>query len=83
MPNKIRSISSGATTSIVVKNGTKKTFEGFLNVLNVLNMSHRNGSSVFVSQVMVFFTSYGFYRPRALTIVQEVGRVPLTLWVKF
>merc|ERR1712105_70858 len=50
-PDKIRSISSGATTSMVVKNGTKKTFEGFLNVLNVLNMSHRNGSSAFVFQV--------------------------------
>ena len=35
----------------VVKNGTKKTFEGFLNVLNVLNMSHGNGSSAFVFQV--------------------------------
>merc|ERR1712105_438258 len=30
----------------------KKTFEGFLNVLNVLNMSHGNGSSAFVFQVM-------------------------------
>ena len=29
----------------------KKTFEGFLNVLNVLNMSHGNGSSAFVFQV--------------------------------
>ena len=29
----------------------KKTFEGFLNVLNVLNMSHGNGSSTFVFQV--------------------------------
>merc|ERR1712105_455212 len=36
---------------MVVKNGTKKTFEGFLNVLNVLNMSHGNGSSAFVFQV--------------------------------
>ena len=54
MPNKIRSISSGATTSIVVKNGTKKTFEGFLNVFNVLNMSHENGSSAFVFQVTGF-----------------------------
>ena len=32
----------------------KKTFEGFLNVLNVLNMSHGNGSSTFVFQVMGF-----------------------------
>ena len=52
MPNKIGSISSGTTTSMVVKNGTKKSFEGFLNVLNVLNMSHGNGSSNFVFQVM-------------------------------
>ena len=51
VPDKIGSISSGATTSMVVKNGTKKTFEGFLNVLNVLNMSHGNGSSTFVFQV--------------------------------
>ena len=29
VPDKIGSISSGATTSMVVKNGTKKTFEGF------------------------------------------------------
>ena len=50
MPDKIGSFSYGATTSMVVKNGTKKTFEGFLNVLNVLNMSHGNGSSAFVSQ---------------------------------
>ena len=48
VPDKIGSISSGAT----IKNGTKKTFEGFLNVLNVLNMSHGNGSSAFVFQVM-------------------------------
>ena len=54
VPDKIGSISSGATTSMVVKNGTKKTFEGFLNVLNVLNMSHRNDSSAFVFQVMGF-----------------------------
>ena len=51
MPNKIRSISSGSTTSMGVKNGPKKTFEGFLNVLNVLNMSHGNGSSAFIFQV--------------------------------
>ena len=43
-----------ATTSMVVKNGTKKLFEGFLNILNVLNMSHGNGSSTFVFQVMGF-----------------------------
>ena len=36
---------------MVVKNGTKKTFEDFLNVLNVLNMSHGNGSSAFIFQV--------------------------------
>merc|ERR1712208_22047 len=37
---------------MVVKNGNKKkTFEGFLNVLSVLNMSHGNGSSTFVFQV--------------------------------
>ena len=29
VPDKIGSFSSGATTSMVVKNGTKKTFEGF------------------------------------------------------
>merc|ERR1712074_140344 len=51
MPNKIGSISSGATTSMVVKNRTKKTLEGFLNVLNVLNMYHGNGSSAFIFQV--------------------------------
>ena len=32
----------------------KKTFEDFLNVLNVLNMSHGNGSSAFVFQVTGF-----------------------------
>merc|ERR1712090_51251 len=51
MPDKIGSISSCATTSMVVKNRTKKTFEGFLNVLHVLNMSHGNGSSTFIFQV--------------------------------
>ena len=54
LPNRIGLFSSGATTSMVVKNGTKKTFEGFLNVLNVLNMSHGNGSSAFVFQVTGF-----------------------------
>ena len=54
LPDKIGSISSGATTFMVVKNVTKKTFEGFLNVLNVLNMSHGNGSSAFVFQVTGF-----------------------------
>ena len=34
--DKIGSISSGATTSMVVKNRTKTTFEGFLNVLKRL-----------------------------------------------
>merc|ERR1711894_453827 len=51
LPDKIGSISNGATISMVVKNGTKNFFEGFLNVLNVLNMSHGNGSSAFVFQV--------------------------------
>ena len=32
----------------------KKTFDGFLNVLNILNMSHGNGSSAFVFQVTGF-----------------------------
>ena len=54
LPDKIGSFSSGATTSMVVKNGTKKTFEGFLNVINVLNMSNGNGSSTFVFQVTGF-----------------------------
>ena len=54
VPDKIGSISSGSTTSMVVKNGTKKTFEGFLNVLNVLNMSHGNGYRAFVFQVTGF-----------------------------
>merc|ERR1712105_68010 len=54
VPDMIGSISSGATTSTVVKNGTKNTFEGFLNFLNVLNMSHRNDSSAFVFQVTGF-----------------------------
>ena len=40
----------------------KKTFEGFLNVLNVLNMSHGNGSSTFVSQVMGYFYQLPFLR---------------------
>ena len=31
-----------------------KTFNSFLNVLNVLNMSHGNGSSSFVFQVTGF-----------------------------
>ena len=55
LPNKIGSFSSGANTSMVVKNVTKKTFEGFflnvLHVLHVLYMSHGNGSSTFVFQV--------------------------------
>ena len=40
VPDKIGSISSCATTSMVVKNGTKKTFEGFLNVLNEPNEAY-------------------------------------------
>merc|ERR1712105_301053 len=84
LPDKIGSFSCGATTSMVVKNGTKKTIEGFLNVLNVINMSHRNGSSTFVfSSYRVFKTSYGFCRPVATTFTFEDGRVSLTLWVKF
>merc|ERR1712074_418812 len=58
LPDKIGSFSSGATTSMVVKNGTKKTFEGFskcLKCFTFLNMSHGNGSSAFVSQVTGFF----------------------------
>ena len=54
MHDKIGSIPSSATTSMVVKNGTKKTFEGFLNVLNVLNISHGNGSSAILFQVTGF-----------------------------
>ena len=66
------------------KNGTKKTFEGFLNVLNVLNMYHRNGSSAFVfSSYGVFKTSYKFYRQGATTFPLADGRVLFTLWVKF
>ena len=62
----------------------KKTFEGFLNVLNVLNMSHRNVSSTFVfSSSRVFKTSYGFYRQGATTFPLADGRVQLTLGVKF
>merc|ERR1712148_917 len=33
LPDKIGSFSSGATTSMVVKNGTKKLFEGFYKCL--------------------------------------------------
>ena len=55
VPDKIGSNSSGATTSIVVKMELTKTFEGFLNVLNVPNMSHGNGSSALVFHVMGFF----------------------------
>merc|ERR1712074_49858 len=51
-PSKVFLVPFLTTTSMVVKNGTKKTFEGFLNVLNVLNMSHGNGSSTLVFQVM-------------------------------
>ena len=47
MPDKIGSFSSGATTSMDVKNGTKENFWGFF---LVQNMSHRNSSSAFVSQ---------------------------------
>merc|ERR1712074_246959 len=36
---------------MVVKNGPKKLLRVLLNVLNVLNMSHGNGSSAFVFQV--------------------------------
>ena len=54
MPHKIGSVSSGTTTSMGVKNGTKKTLEGFLNVLNVLNISHGNGSSAFVFKLQGF-----------------------------
>merc|ERR1712074_291622 len=52
--DKIGSFLRSATTPMVVKNGTKKTFEGFLNVLNVLYMSHENGSKAFVFQVTGF-----------------------------
>ena len=84
VPDKIGSISSGTTTSMVVKMELKQTFDGFLNVLNVLNMSHGNGSSAFVFQVTGNFkTNYGFYRQRATTFPLTHGRVQLTLWVKF
>ena len=46
VPDKIGSFSSGATTSIVVKNGTKKFFQVFL----VKYMPHGNFSTAFVSQ---------------------------------
>ena len=63
MPDKIGSISSGATTSMVVKNELKKTFEGFLNVLSVLNMSHGNGSSAFVFKDTFFLPVTGSADP--------------------
>merc|ERR1712148_153124 len=78
---KIGSISSGATTSMVVKNRTKKTFEGFLNVLNVLNMSHRNGSSAFVFQVTGILKLVTVSTDKGLQLSH--GRLQLTLWVKF
>ena len=75
VPDKIGSISSGATTSTVVKNGTKKTFEGFLNVLNVLNMSHRNGCSTFVFQVMEILKPFTDSTDKGLRLshLQSVG----------
>ena len=45
-PDNIGSFSSGATTFLVVKNETKKTFEVFL----VQYMPHRYCSTAFVSQ---------------------------------
>ena len=33
----------------------KKTFEGFLNVINVLNMSHGNGSSTLIDLLLVSY----------------------------
>ena len=61
-----------------------RVFLNVCNVLHVLNMSHGNGSSAFASQVMGFFvTNYRFCGPGATTFAHEVGRVPLTLWVKF
>ena len=32
---------------------------------------------------MKFFTCYWFYRPGAMTFKHKIGRVPLTLWLKF
>ena len=45
VPDKIGSISSGATTSMVVKNGIKKLY-----IFLVQNMSHGNCSTTFISQ---------------------------------
>ena len=39
VPDKIGSISSGATTSMMVKNGTKKNFEGFPKCLTCFTCS--------------------------------------------
>ena len=51
----------------------KKTFEGLLNILNVLNTSHGNGSSALVFQDTVFF-----YQLRVLVhVVLEVVFPPL------
>jgi len=82
MPDKIGSISSGTTTSMVVKNGTKIFFEGFLNVLNVLNMSHVNGSSALVFQVTEILKPVTVSTDKGLRLSHSHGRVQLTLWVK-
>ena len=50
LPNKIESFLSGKPTSMVIKMEVKKLLRVFLTVLNVLNMSHGNGCSAFVSQ---------------------------------
>ena len=59
----------------------KKTFEGFLNVLNVLNMPHGNGSSAFVFQVTGILKPVMDSTDKGVQLAH--GRLQLTLWVKF
>ena len=59
VPKNIGSFLSGTTTSIVVRNGTKKTFEVFL----VQYMPHGNCSTAFVSQHIIKLEVQGATRP--------------------
>ena len=80
VPDKIVSFSSGATTSMVVKNGTKKNFWGFS---SSTHDSWKLLYSLCFSSYIKMVNSKWFHEPRAATFAHKVGKVSLTLWVKF
>ena len=69
MPNKIGSFSSGATTSMVVKNRTKKTFEIFFSSIHA---SRKLLYSLHFSTYMKMVNSTHFYRSGTTTFTHKV-----------